>query len=66
MINASIVAHPSRGYGKNARIIEATGKVAMFEINVSCPMPADKDKVGFQMGNDPETCYRQVKAVKRA
>ena len=67
VIDASIVAHPDpEDTGKNARIIEATGKVAMFEINVSCPMPADKDKVGFQMGNDPETCFRQVKAVKRA
>jgi dihydropyrimidine dehydrogenase (NAD+) subunit PreA len=29
-------------------------------------MPAGEDKVGFQMGNDPEICYRQVQAVKKA
>ena len=66
-IIASIVAHPSpEDTGRNARRIEETGKVIMFEINVSCPMPADKDKVGFQMGNDPEMCFRQVKAVKES
>ena len=66
-IIASVVAHPDpEDTGKNAKIIEETGKVVMFEINVSCPMPAGEDKVGFQMGNDPETCYRQVEAVKKA
>ncbi len=66
-ILASVVAHPDPAdTGANARKIEQTGKVAMFEINVSCPMPADASKVGFQMGNDPETCYRQVKGVKSA
>jgi len=65
-IIASIVAHPNpEDTAKNAKRIEDTGKVAMFEINVSCPMPADKDKVGFQMGNDPEMCFRQVKALKK-
>ena len=67
LIIASMVAHPDpEDTAKNARIIEDTGKVVMFEINVSCPMPAGEDKVGFQMGNDPETCYRQVEAVKKA
>lgn len=66
VIIASIVAHPDPAdTGKNARLIEATGKVAMFEINVSCPMPADADRVGFQMGNDPDMCFRQVEAVKK-
>ncbi len=66
-IIASIVAHPDpQGTAKNAKIIEDTGKVVMFEINVSCPMPAGQDKVGFQMGNDPESCFRQVQAVKAA
>jgi dihydropyrimidine dehydrogenase (NAD+) subunit PreA len=65
-IIARIVAHPNpEDTAKNAKRIEDTGKVAMFEINVSCPMPADKDKVGFQMGNDPEMCFRQVKALKK-
>jgi len=66
-IIASVVAHPDpEDTGRKAKIIEDTGKVVMFEINVSCPMPAGEDKVGFQMGNDPETCYRQVQAVKKA
>ncbi len=66
-IIASMVAHPNpEDTGRNAAVMEATGKVVMFEINVSCPMPAGEDKVGFQMGNDPETCRRQVEAVKRA
>lgn len=66
-IIASVVAHPNpEDTGRNAKIIEDTGKVVMFEINVSCPMPVGEDKVGFQMGNDPETCYRQVEAVKKA
>ncbi len=67
VIIASVVAHPEpEDTGKNARILQDTGKVVMFEINVSCPMPADKDRVGFQMGNDPEMCHRQVEAVKKA
>jgi dihydropyrimidine dehydrogenase (NAD+) subunit PreA len=66
-IIASIVAHPNpEDTAANAKIVEETGKVVMFEINVSCPMPAGRDKVGFQMGNDPETCQRQVEAVKKA
>jgi len=66
-IIASVVAHPDpEDTARNARIIEDTGKVVMFEINVSCPMPAGEDKVGFQMGNDPETCYGQVQALKKA
>ena len=66
-IIASVVAHPNpEDTAANARIIQDTGKVAMFEINVSCPMPADQSRVGFQMGNDPESCYGQVKALKKA
>ncbi len=53
-IIASVVAHPDpKDTARKAKIIEDTGKVVMFEINVSCPMPAGDDKVGFQMGNDP-------------
>lgn len=67
MIIASVVAHPNpKDTARNAKIIEDTGKVVMFEINVSCPMPAGEDKVGFQMGNDPDTCFRQVQTVKKA
>ena len=64
---ASIVAQPDPADTADiARKVEATGKVVMFEINVSCPMPFGTDKVGFQMGNDPEMCRRQVEAVKAA
>jgi dihydropyrimidine dehydrogenase (NAD+) subunit PreA len=66
-IIASVVAQPDPGLtAANARKIADTGKVVMFEINVSCPMPADQSKVGFMMGCDPELCAIQVKAVKRA
>jgi dihydropyrimidine dehydrogenase (NAD+) subunit PreA len=65
VIIASVVAHPNPDdTAANSIVIADTGKIAMFEINVSCPMPAGADKVGFQMGNDPEMCYQQVKAVK--
>ncbi len=65
-IIASIVAHPNpEDTGRNAKTIEDTGKVVMFEINVSCPMPAGQDRVGFQMGNDPNSCFDQVEAVKK-
>ncbi len=65
MIIASIVAHPDpNGTARNASIIQETGKVGLFEINVSCPMPFGDDKVGFQMGCDPEIVANQVRAVK--
>ena len=64
---ASVVAQPDpEETAKNAKMIGDTGKVIMFEINVSCPMPLGSDQVGFQMGNDPEMCFRQVEAVKKA
>jgi len=67
VIIASIVANPEpKDTGKTAKIVEDTGKIAMFEINVSCPMPLGEDRVGFQMGNDPDTCFKQVQAVKKA
>jgi dihydropyrimidine dehydrogenase (NAD+) subunit PreA len=67
VIIASIVAHPlPENTAKNAKAIEKTGKAAMFEINVSCPMPAGADKVGFQMGNSPDAIFSQVEAVKKA
>ncbi len=66
-IIASVVAHPDpEDTAKNAKVIEDTGRVVAFEINVSCPMPAGADRVGFQMGNDPGSCYRQVEGVKKA
>lgn len=66
-IIASVVAQPDPGLtAANAKMIADTGKVVMFEINVSCPMPADNSKVGFQMGCDPDISSLQVRAVKKA
>jgi dihydropyrimidine dehydrogenase (NAD+) subunit PreA len=65
-IIASMVALPDpQETAKNCLAIAKTGMARMFEINVSCPMPHGTDKVGFQMGNDPEACFRQVEAVKK-
>jgi dihydropyrimidine dehydrogenase (NAD+) subunit PreA len=64
---ASIVALPDpEDTAKNIRALEATGFVSMFEINVSCPMPHGTDKVGYQMGNDPEICFAQISEAKKA
>ena len=64
---ASIVAQPDpKDTIEVAKKVEATGNAVMFEINVSCPMPFGADKVGFQMGNNPEICHNQVEAVKAA
>jgi dihydropyrimidine dehydrogenase (NAD+) subunit PreA len=66
-IIASIVAQSEPALtAENAKKLEATGKVVMFEINVSCPMPADSSQVGFLMGNNPEMCARQVATLKKA
>lgn len=45
-----------------ARRVEATGLIHMLELNASCPMP--DTQVGFRVGQDPELCYAQTKAVK--
>ena len=66
-IIASVVAQRDPAEtAQNAKLIEDTGKVVLFEVNVSCPMPLGSDQVGFQMGNDPDKCFRQVEAVKGA
>lgn len=63
---ASIVAQPNpEDTATVAKLIEDSGKAVMFEINVSCPMPFGADKVGFQMGNDPDSCFKQVAALKK-
>ena len=62
-IIASIVAHPDPSETqKVASIIADTGYVSMFELNISCPMPAGK--VGMHIGRDPKLTAEQVKAVK--
>lgn len=42
--------------------VQDTGMVDLFELNVSCPMPAGT--VGMHIGKSPELTYQQVKAAK--
>jgi len=42
--------------------VQDTGLVDLFELNVSCPMPAGT--VGMHIGKSPELTYQQVKAAK--
>ncbi len=42
--------------------IQNTGLVDLFELNVSCPMPAST--VGMHIGKSPERTFAQVKAAK--
>ncbi len=46
-----------------AQQVQETGFVDLFEINVSCPMPASG--VGMHIGRDPILTARQVEAVKK-
>jgi dihydropyrimidine dehydrogenase (NAD+) subunit PreA len=60
---ASVVADPNPAKTqKTALTIVKTGLVSMVEVNVSCPMPAEK--VGMHIGRDPKLTAEQVKAVK--
>ncbi|MCD6569795.1 MAG: tRNA-dihydrouridine synthase, partial [Deltaproteobacteria bacterium] len=62
-IIASVVANPDPSETqKVASMVAETGYVSMIEINVSCPMPAEK--VGMHIGRDPKLTAEQVKAVK--
>ncbi|SMB91866.1 dihydropyrimidine dehydrogenase (NAD+) subunit PreA [Thermanaeromonas toyohensis ToBE] len=64
-IFASILAMPEpEQTAELASQVEATGLVDLFELNVSCPMPAST--VGMHIGKNPELTYRQVKAAKGA
>lgn len=64
-IFASILAMPEpEQTAVLANQLEATGLVDLFELNVSCPMPAST--VGMHIGKSPELTYRQVKAAKGA
>ncbi|MBE3582405.1 MAG: 4Fe-4S binding protein [Thermoanaerobacteraceae bacterium] len=64
-IFASILAMPEpEQTAELASQVEATGLVDLFELNVSCPMPAST--VGMHIGKSPELTYRQVKAAKGA
>ncbi|KUO42074.1 MAG: hypothetical protein APU95_03645 [Hadesarchaea archaeon YNP_N21] len=64
-IIASVVADPEpANTAKVAKQVVDTGYASMIEINVSCPMPAEK--VGMHIGRDPKLTAEQVKAVKEA
>jgi dihydropyrimidine dehydrogenase (NAD+) subunit PreA len=61
----SIVANPRASDTADlARKVARTGLVDLFELNVSCPMPAAG--VGMNIGKVPELSAEQVRAVKNA
>lgn len=61
----SIVANPKPSdTAEIAKKVADTGLVDIFELNVSCPMPAAN--VGMNIGKDPYLVAEQVKAVKKA
>ena len=63
VMHISILAMPDPD--DTARLVEemqATGLVDLFELNVSCPMPAST--VGMHIGINPDLTYKQVKAAK--
>ncbi len=60
----SILAMPDpAGTAVLAQQVQETGCVDLFEINVSCPMPASS--VGMHIGCDSVLTARQVEAVKK-
>jgi dihydropyrimidine dehydrogenase (NAD+) subunit PreA len=62
-IFASILAMPDpEDTAELARQVEASGLADLFELNVSCPMPASG--VGMHIGKDPAMTAAQVAAVK--
>lgn len=64
-MQVSILAMPEPA--ETARLVEEiqeTGLVDLFELNVSCPMPAST--VGMHIGKSPERTFQQVKAAKAA
>ena len=61
----SIVANPDPAdTAALAKKVAKTGLVDIFELNVSCPMPAAG--VGMNIGKSPELSAKQVNAVKDA
>lgn len=64
-IIASILAMPEPEDTANlAEQVEVTDLIDLFELNVSCPMPAAQ--VGMHIGKSAELTYQQIKAVKQA
>ena len=63
VMHISILAMPDPAdTAAYAKQLLDTGLVDLFEINVSCPMPADT--VGMHIGKNPELAAAQVRAVK--
>lgn len=65
VIQASILAMPNPD--DTVQLVEelqATGKIDLFELNVSCPMPAHG--VGMHIGKSADLTYKQAKAAKSA
>ncbi len=62
IIGSIVVGGDTKQLVDLAKKLQDTGYISMFELNVSCPMP--DSQVGFRIGQDPELCYRQTKAVK--
>jgi len=61
----SIVANPNPADTADlAKKVADTGLVDIFELNVSCPMPAAN--VGMNIGKNPRLVAEQVRAVKKA
>ncbi|MEA5058810.1 MAG: hypothetical protein EOM66_04455 [Clostridia bacterium] len=64
-MQVSILAMPEpEETAKLVEEIQATGLVDLFELNVSCPMPAST--VGMHIGKSPERTFNQVKIAKAA
>jgi dihydropyrimidine dehydrogenase (NAD+) subunit PreA len=65
VIQVSVLAMPDpEDTAQLVEEIQATGLVDLFELNVSCPMPAQG--VGLHIGKSPELTYKQAKAAKDA
>jgi len=65
VMHVSILAMPDpEDTAKLVEELQSTGMVDIFELNVSCPMPAST--VGMHIGKSPERTYAQVKAGKEA
>ena len=64
-MHISILAMPDpEDTAKLVEEMQNTGMVDIFELNVSCPMPAGT--VGMHIGKNPDLIYKQVKAAAAA
>lgn len=64
-MHISILAMPDpKDTAELVKELQATGLVDLFELNVSCPMPAST--VGMHIGKDAQLSYKQVEAARNA